>query len=138
MTKAEEFWQERGVFNSHDLVRLAQREIPGLVPIWLAWSHNDGSRMNMGTPNGYQVLAIGFKTDDSPGSPWYLHGRKTFETFMHRGTPAEMRHVALREAQDWCNLKYGIARWGKIPGFPRDWFPIEVVEWAKKKVREGR
>jgi hypothetical protein len=137
MSRAEEFWRERKIHNSWGLMVVAAQEIPGLVPVYLAWSHNDGSRISMTVNNGYSAISPRFKTD--PDGHWTTNGTKQFSTYFQGGTSAaEKRHAALREAQDWCNVKYGIAEWGTIPGFPRDWFPIEVVEWAKKKVREGR
>lgn len=134
--KSREFWDALGVHNSYMLVERAAEEIPGLVPIYLAWSSNDGSRMNMGTLTGYYVVSPKFKTD--PDAHWMDRGRKSFSTFKYGSDATFARHAALQEAKDWCNVKYGTAEWGKVTGFGWDHFPIEVVKWANKKVREGR
>jgi hypothetical protein len=136
-------WREEfRVFNSHGLVRLYHEENPvsdpaNAAPVYIAFSSNDGSRMNMGALTGWYVISPEFQTD--PGSHWTDHGNMAFSAHLHSQANdlREARMYALRAAQEWCNLKYGTTEWGSIPGFGRDRFPIEIVKWAKRKI-QGR
>jgi hypothetical protein len=128
--KTMEVWHRAGVYNSHELVRL-YREETGKVGVYLAPQANDGSRMNMGQPDGVLVLRPGFLTDK--GGPWTNHGNKVFDRYAYAYDMAK----AMQAAQEWAAGEYCVGpEFGAIVGFGRDRFPEEIVTWAKQKFKQ--
>jgi hypothetical protein len=82
------------------------------------------------TPQGWQVIRPGYKTD--PDGAWYYQHNKTF-------TGNKGAQEALQQAKDWASAKYNLSgEWVKIPGFRGDWFPAESVPAIKAAQKESR
>jgi hypothetical protein len=141
MVSAIEQWRALKVYNSHGLMIRFHDECvegPPVCRVYIEYSSNDGSRIQMGKLDGWYITSPYFYTD--PGTTlWKDRGRKAFPLGYTMGrTRQELRQLALRDAIKWCNVKYGTKEWAKIPGFGRDWFPQEVADWAKRYLKEAR
>lgn len=81
----------------------------------------------------YSVVRPGFETD--PGSHWADHGNKTFHVF---GSDAKDRMFF--SAKIWCLDRFGLdpERWVKVSGVPGAWFPMEVANEVKARIRAWR
>ncbi len=139
MTGAKEKWRSIGVYNSWTLLR-AYTEDTGMVwlPMYISYSHNDGSRSQMGNLDGYYVMSPYFKTDPQ-SKYWRDYENKAFSTISYHqqaDSNRERRERALWDAIEWCNIKYGTVAWRQIPGFGRDWFPAQVADWAADRIRK--
>lgn len=120
MSKTTEFWHSRHIVNSHNLVSLYRYETGG-VGVYISWTPQELGRAYR--PAGYHVMRPGFKTD--PTEHWMHYGNKFFMKGGLNVTDCEA------DAKAWASEKYGITEWVKIAGFPRDWFPKEIADWAK-------
>lgn len=122
MSKAQEVWRERGIYNSHNLAK-QYAEQTGKPGVYLGWSPDGVGRIGMGQHAGYWVIRPGYNTN--PQAVSFRDKNKFFMKFSDReGFENAAKH--------WATDRYDLSgEWAKIPGFPRDWFPAEMAEWAK-------
>lgn len=130
MTLASQL-RDRKVYNSSNLVS-EYAHATGNVGVYISYSHNDGSRMSTGTLDGYHVVRPGFKTD--PDGHWTDNGHKAFHASWSREN-GDGYDTARSAAIEWTNNRYHTTEWTRIPGFFKDWFPVEVLAWAKEYVK---
>lgn len=61
----------------------------------------------------WAVYRKNIKTD--PEGPWYFYGNKAFSAYSRGPSGESPRAVALKQAQDWCAIQYGITEWKRTP-----------------------
>ena len=88
-----------GIYNSHMLCQ------QGRGTVYLSYRPYSSVER---CATGWQVIGIGFKTDDA--AAWMNNGCKLFMTFGR-----DDREQRLTEAKDWASLNYGIVEWVRDP-----------------------
>jgi hypothetical protein len=120
MSKLKDSLRTVGVFNPYHFYRSAEQE--GAV-VHIDYYPNGNQRAGQYAHWAVALGTVNLDPEGNTGHRFLIKSKDFSVTFTHsddprfsrRGTFAEARQAALREAQDWANKKFGKRPWAKDP-----------------------